>query len=110
VLAAYDAPFPDDSYKAGPRAMPGLVPVTPDHPTAAASIRIWETLSTLTLPFLCAFSEGEVFTKPMAAAMEEQIPGARGRTHPVIPGAGHLVQEDAATALADVAVGFFRQD
>jgi pimeloyl-ACP methyl ester carboxylesterase len=69
-----------------------------------------ETLSTLTLPFLRAFSEGEVFTKPMAAAMEEQIPGARGRTHPVIPGAGHLIQEEAAAALADVAVGFFRQN
>ena len=32
VLAAYDAPFPDESFMAGPRAMPGLVPTTPDDP------------------------------------------------------------------------------
>ncbi|MFJ4467749.1 haloalkane dehalogenase [Streptomyces sp. NPDC089424] len=109
VLAAYDAPFPDDSYKAGPRAMPGLVPVSPDHPTAPASLQIWETLSTLAIPFLCAFSDGEVFTQPMAAAMQEHIPGARGRRHPVVAGAGHLVQEEAGTSLAQVAVDFFNE-
>jgi haloalkane dehalogenase len=35
VVAAYDAPFPDDRYKAGPRQMPLLVPITPDDPESA---------------------------------------------------------------------------
>src|ERR1700733_8526173 len=35
VLAAYDAPFPDESFMAGPRAMPGLVPTSPHDPARA---------------------------------------------------------------------------
>ena len=46
VLAAYDAPFPDETYKAGPRAMPGLVPTTPDDPASAANRAAWQRLST----------------------------------------------------------------
>jgi haloalkane dehalogenase len=109
TLAAYDAPYPDDSYKAGPRAMPGLVPTDPDHPTAAAARRIWTILSELQIPLLCAFSDGEVFTKPMAAGMIEHFPGAAGHDHPDIPGAGHLVQEDAGPALARATIEFVRQ-
>jgi len=109
ALAAYDAPFPDDSYKAGPRAMPGLVPTAPDHPTTAAARRIWTVLSELQIPLLCAFSDGEVFTKPMAAGMIEHFPGAAGHDHPDIPGAGHLVQEDAGPALARAVIDFVRK-
>ena len=39
VVAAYDAPFPDDSYKAGARIFPSLVPTTPDDPAAEAQPR-----------------------------------------------------------------------
>ncbi|WP_433288776.1 haloalkane dehalogenase [Pseudonocardia sp. CA-142604] len=109
ALAAYDAPFPDDSYKAGPRAMPALVPTTPDHPTAAAARRIWTVLSELHIPLLCAFSDGEVFTKPMAAGMIKNFPGAAGHDHPDIPGAGHFVQEDAGPALARAVIEFVRK-
>src|SRR5690349_19355998 len=41
VRAAYDAPFPDDTYCAGPRAMPGLVPTAPDDPASAANRSAW---------------------------------------------------------------------
>ncbi len=34
VIAAYNAPFPDDSYKAGARKFPVLVPISPDDPAA----------------------------------------------------------------------------
>jgi haloalkane dehalogenase len=37
VRAGYDAPFPADEYCAGPRAMPGLVPTSPDDPAVAAN-------------------------------------------------------------------------
>jgi haloalkane dehalogenase len=30
LVKAYDAPFPDPSFKMGPRAMPSHVPVLPD--------------------------------------------------------------------------------
>jgi haloalkane dehalogenase len=37
VIAAYDAPFPDDGYKAGARVFPSLVPVSPDDPAHDAT-------------------------------------------------------------------------
>ena len=35
VVAAYAAPFPDDSFKAGARIFPSLVPTKPDDPAAS---------------------------------------------------------------------------
>src|SRR5690242_8376844 len=52
VRAAYDAPFPDDSYCAGPRAMPGLVPTSPDDPASAANLKAWTTLRDSPTPML----------------------------------------------------------
>jgi haloalkane dehalogenase len=99
VLAAYDAPFPDESYKAGPRAMPGLVPITPDDPAAAANRAAWQILTTLDRPFLVAFSDGDPITGGMAPILLKSMAGASGPNHPVIAGAGHFLQEDAGAEL-----------
>src|SRR5262249_47369421 len=55
--AAYDAPFPDESFKAGPRAMPLLVPTSPDDPAAEANRAAWAQLSRWHRPFLVAFGD-----------------------------------------------------
>ncbi len=93
VLAAYDAPFPDETYKAGPKAMPGIVPTTPDDPAAAANRAAWQRLSTWDKPFLVAFSDSDPITSAMAPILHRVVPGAESVT---IAGAGHFVQEDAA--------------
>lgn len=108
VRAAYDAPFPDDSYCAGPRAMPGLVPTTPDDPAAAANRSAWKALSASETPMLVAFSDGDPITGPMAAIFRREMRGARGIEHPVIAGAGHFLQEDAGEELAAAIVAFLR--
>ncbi|WP_049575381.1 haloalkane dehalogenase [Nonomuraea sp. SBT364] len=99
VRAAYDAPFPDESYKAGPRAMPGLVPYAPDNPASDANRAAWRILTTLDRPFLVAFSDGDPITGGMAPVLCRSMPGAAGRAHPVIKGAGHFLQEDAGAEL-----------
>ena len=66
VRAGYDAPFPDDEYCAGPRAMPGLVPTSPDDPAAAANKAAWAKLSVSPTPMLVAFSDSDPITGPMA--------------------------------------------
>jgi haloalkane dehalogenase len=99
VRAAYDAPFPDESYKAGPKAMPALVPITPDDPAAAANRAAWKVLTTLDRPFLVAFSDADPITGGMAPVLKKSIAGAAGRAHPVISGAGHFLQEDAGREL-----------
>jgi haloalkane dehalogenase len=104
--AAYDAPFPDDSYCAGPRAMPGLVPTSPDDPAAPANRAAWTALSDSSTPMLVAFSDSDPITAPMAAIFQSQMRGAQGTEHPVIHGAGHFLQEDAGEELAKHIVDF----
>jgi haloalkane dehalogenase len=99
VRAAYDAPFPDDGFTAGPRAMPGLVPITPDDPAADACRAAWVALSRWEKPFLVAFSDSDPITGAMAPVLASVVPGAKGIQHPTIVGAGHFLQEDAGAAL-----------
>ncbi|WP_433517035.1 haloalkane dehalogenase [Nonomuraea sp. CA-143628] len=99
VRAAYDAPFPDESYKAAAKAMPGLVPITPDDPAAPANRAAWQVLTTLDRPFLVAFSDGDQITAGMGPILKKSMAGAAGRAHPVIKGAGHFLQEDAGGEL-----------
>lgn len=105
VAAAYDAPFPDETYKAGPRAMPTIVPTRPDDPAAPANRAAWAVLRELDLPLLAAFSDGDPITAPMLPLLLD-LPGAAGRDHPTITGAGHFLQEDAGPELAAEIVRF----
>ena len=108
VLAAYDAPFPDESFLAGPRAMPGLVPNSPDDPAAPANRAAWQRLASWDKPFLAAFSDRDPITGGMAPILKRVIPGAAGIEHPVIEGAGHFLQEDAGERLGEVITAFLR--
>ena len=106
VLAGYEAPFPGEEYKAGPRAMPPLVPTTPDDPGGIANRAAWQRLATFDRPFLCAFSDSDPITAGADRPMRERIPGARGQRHTTIAGAGHFVQEDAGEELGRVVAEF----
>ena len=107
--AGYDAPFPTDQYCAGPRAMPGLVPTSPDDPAAAANKTAWTRLSVSPTPMLVAFSDSDPITGPMAAIFQREMRGAQGIGHPVIRDAGHFLQEDAGAELAGHIVEFVRR-
>ncbi|WP_328605682.1 haloalkane dehalogenase [Amycolatopsis sp. NBC_00345] len=109
VKAAYDAPFPNEMYKAGPRAMPGLVPTRPDDPASEANRAAWQKLTELDVPFLCAFSDSDPITGAMAPILQRAMPGAAGLSHPTIVGAGHFLQEDAGEELAEHVARFVRR-
>ena len=106
VRAAYDAPFPGDNYCAGPRAMPGLVPTSPEDPAAPANRSAWATLCASATPMLVAFSDGDPMTGGMAPIFQREMPGAQGIDHPVVGNAGHFLQEDAGEELAGYIVAF----
>lgn len=106
VLAAYDAPFPDDSYKAGARAFPALVPITPDNPASAANRNAWRVFASWEKPVLTAFSDSDPITAGGDRAIQSRIPGAKGQPHTTIRGAGHFLQEDKGEELASVCVDF----
>jgi len=106
VIAAYDAPFPEERYKAGARAFPALVPTRPDDPASAANRRAWEVLRRWEKPFLTAFSDSDPITRGGDRAFQSLVPGARGQPHTTIAGAGHFLQEDKGEELAAVVVDF----
>jgi haloalkane dehalogenase len=103
-MAAYDAPFPDASYKAGPRAFPGLIPQTLDDPATPANQAAWRVLETWDKPFLCAFSDKDPITAGGERMLMAKIPGAQGQPHTTIEGGGHFLQEDRGPELARVVV------
>lgn len=104
--AGYDAPFPDESFKAGPRAMPLILPTTPEDPATEPNRQAWQRLSEWTKPFLVAFSDGDPITGAMAPVLKRAVPAAREREHPVIADAGHFLQEDAGEELAVTVADF----
>ena len=106
VLAAYDAPFPDETFCAGPRQLPLLMGLTPASACARWNRRTMHALAEFEGPFLTAFSDGDPGTSGWAEVLQAHVPGATGRAHVTIEGAGHFVQEDRGSQLADVVVRF----
>lgn len=99
---AYDAPFPDESYKAGARQFPTLVPITDAHASVAECKQAWEVLERFNKPFVTAFSDRDPITRGGDRILQERIPGARGQSHVTIHNAGHFLQEDQPEQLADL--------
>ena len=99
-IAAYDAPFPDDTYKAGARIFPSFVPTSPNDPASADNIAAWEVLSEFTKPFLIAFSDSDPVTKGGDVPFHAKVPGAQGQKHVTVENAGHFLQEDKGEELA----------
>jgi haloalkane dehalogenase len=108
VIAAYDSPFPNSTYKAGARAFPKLVPTTPDDPAASANRAAWEIFSRWQKPFLTAFSNRDPITRGADQAFLELVPGAKDQPHTTIRNAGHFLQEDKGPELAKVVIDFVR--
>ncbi|MGB2246892.1 MAG: haloalkane dehalogenase [Alcanivorax sediminis] len=96
---AYDAPFPNRKYKAGARAFPKLVPVTPNDPASEANRAAWKVLEKWEKPFLTTFSNGDPITRGGDKYMQERIPGAKGQPHQTLVG-GHFLQEDSPVVFA----------
>lgn len=109
-IAAYDAPFPDESFKEGPRMMPTLVPALPDDPAAADNRRAWQVLERFERPFLTAFSDRDPVSAGGERAFQFKVPGAQGQPHVTIEGAAHFLQEDAGPRLASLLVEFIAED
>jgi haloalkane dehalogenase len=109
IIAAYNAPFPDQSYVEGARIFPSLVPTSDDDPALPANRKAWEVLSKFNKPFLTAFSDGDPVTAGGEKNLQRLIPGAKDQPHTIIKGAGHFLQEDKGEELAHVIVDFIRR-
>jgi haloalkane dehalogenase len=102
VLAAYDAPFPDARYTAGLRQMTALLPLTRNDVGARIGRRTMRALEEFDRPFVTCYSDGDPATRGWETVFQERVPGAKGRQHVTITGAGHFLQEEAGEQLGRV--------
>ena len=106
VIAAYEAPFPDASYKAGAAAFPLLVPIVPEDPGAAEMREARSALSKWRKPALVAFSDKDPIMRGGDAFFRELIPTAKDQPEIVIEGAGHFLQEEKGEEIAQHILDF----
>ncbi len=106
IVAAYDAPFPDDTYMAGARVFPTLIPTTPEDPAHDANVATWKVLANWPKPFLCCYSDGDPITRGADRKFRDVVPGTRGQAHVTIEGGGHFLQEEKGVELAAVLNAF----
>lgn len=109
VIAAYEAPFPDVSYKTGAAVWPLLVPITPDDPAAAEMRHAREVLSRWNRPALVMFSDKDPITRGGDRFFRALIPTAKDQPEIVIQDAGHFLQEEKGEEIAQHILDFIRR-
>ena len=107
-IAAYDAPFPDETYKEGARQFPRLVPVTPEHASIVENQAAWAALERFDKPFLTAFSNGDSVTRGGEAVFQRRVPGAKDQPHVILQGA-HFVPEDCPAEIIMIVEGMIQR-
>ena len=105
-VAAYDAPYPDETYKTGPRRFPMILPIELDDPARPANLAAWESLATWEKPCLTLYSHDFIGTSMGPEKLLEHIPGTRNQPHAGIENAGFYIVEDAGPELAQRVADF----
>ena len=109
VINAYNAPFPDETYKAGARKFPMLVPTDANDPQAKNNQDAWQALARFEKPFLTAFSDNDPITQGGEKLFQKHIPGCKNQPHIILKNAGHFLQEDCAHELITASLNCFKQ-
>ena len=110
IIKGYDAPFPDDTYKAGARILPSLVPISIEDPEHEANKKAFELLGKWKKPFLTAFSDSDPVTRGGDDPLQRYVPGAQGQKHTTVKDASHFVQEDKGPELANIIIEFIKDN
>jgi len=109
VIAAYNAPYPSEEFKAGARMFPTLVPIEADDPEAANNRAAWQKLSQWKKPFITIFGDGDKITKGAEQVFQKLVPGTKGQKHAML-NAGHFIQEEVGEELAQLVVQFYKDN
>lgn len=100
VIRGYEAPFPSAASKAGARAFPLILPLTPDAPGAAAGARVLQALRGDRRPKLVLWADSDPVL-PLATG--HRFAGALGaEIDHVIERAGHFLPEDAGPRIGEL--------
>lgn len=108
-IAAYNAPFPSEEYKAGARIFPSLVPITTDNPESANNQAAWGKLMQWKKPFLTVFGDSDPIMRGAEKFFIQVVPGAKDQPHSIV-NAGHFSQEDQGEELAKILTLFINNN
>ncbi|MBX9600838.1 MAG: haloalkane dehalogenase [Bryobacteraceae bacterium] len=109
VRAAYDAPYPDKSYKAGAHQFPLLVPISKDDPAIPRMEKARQVLAQWNKPALVMFSDKDAVTAGGDRMFRALLPTAKNEPEIVIRDAGHFLQEDKGEEIAGHIVEFLKR-
>jgi haloalkane dehalogenase len=111
-IAAYDAPFPSNEFKAAVRAMPQFIPLDPNSHDTLRNREAWKRLADFDKPFRTAFSDKDDATRilPVDEHFQEHVKGAKGQRHVRIRNAGHFLQEDQSELVAQELIAFIKEN
>jgi len=107
VIAAYNAPFPSEEYKAGARIFPTLVPASPEDPESNNNRLAWKKLMQWEKPFLTIFGDGDDIMRGAEKIFQKLVPGTQGQQHTML-NAEHFIQEEKGAELAELIVAFYK--
>ena len=105
---AYRAPFPDESYMAGARELPMMVPVSDQNPAIPANRSAWDVLENWTKPVLTTWNVDDRVLGEYNEMFINRIPGASGQPHKTYSPGGHFIQEDCGELVAADVVSWLR--
>ena len=108
TLVGLDAPYPDETYKGGPRRMPMMIPATPLNPAHAPNTVVWEKLREWDKPTLTLVGESIAEQAFNPKELHDQIPGTRGQPHAVYPNTGFFLIEENPEELAKKVIEFIQ--
>ena len=109
IIAAYDAPYPDDSFKAGAAVFPSLVPIAPEMPGAAEMKAARAILANWRKPVQVMFSDGDPILGGAAKFFRRLFPTAADQPEITIRGAGHFLQEEKGAEIAAEIIAFIKR-
>ncbi len=106
IIRAYEAPFPEASYKAAAKAWPLLVPTNPDMGGAEMMSDAIDKISEWEKPTFVLFSDSDPITSEVRDPLRNLIPTASEQPDVWIEGAGHFLQEEKGEEIAEHIVDF----
>ena len=106
TIAAFDAPYVDESYKTGPRRFPMILPISPDDPAAPANRAAWARLASWEKPVLTIYTADFAGSAMGPEKILQHIPGTRGQPHALLEDAGFYIVEDQPEEIANRLIEF----
>ena len=108
IIAAFNAPYPDESYKTGPRRFPMILPILAEDPAAIANGRAWDVLAGWQKPVLTIYSAAFAGSAMGPERLLAHLPGAEGQPHALLKDANFYLTEDQGEEIARRIADFAR--